>query len=573
MRPQGAGGPGGLGVSSTGGTARRGARRVALALAIALPALALAPWPAAASPRIVDVRVGRHPAFTRVVIETDGPASHRVEEGSDAITVRLDAAGRARTLRDDKSRHLSRVVVSEAGADASRVRLGLRGEVSLRTLVLREPDRLVLDLYDPGAAPALAKTSAPAARPTPAPAPPTAEAASPKPVPAPPAAERAERAAPSEFDEGKAGGEAFEPRAPVTDGPLHMARAEEEARAAAPAAEPPADAPSTPSTPSTWEDLAAADRATGAPAPEDVPAEPAGSGEAPGAEAAAAGPDAPGVPSGAEGTTTPGEALPGAGPAPPLLGSKAEAETAPEAVRPPPARAGEAAPESGREAPSLLGRPWAWLTLAVLLAVVVFWLMHRRRSAEESLALGAPPEPGEPFSLDEAGAPEDADAPAAAAPEAPGTPGASAGTSASPGPEPSALPFATGAALPEAAPAAPATPSHPAAPAAAHPTVPDTPESETMEPDTSPYADAPAAPPLAAPSGAGDADPRIRELERRLAHLETRLEEVVDAKERLERQVAAQTEELRVQRAAIARTQRVLRNLTRPEDEAGDTAP
>jgi hypothetical protein len=59
----------------------------------------------------------------------------------------------------------------------------------------------------------------------------------------------------------------------------------------------------------------------------------------------------------------------------------------------------------------------------------------------------------------------------------------------------------------------------------------------------------------------------LAELERRLALLEQRLEEVIDAKDRLERQVSAQTEELRVQRAAIARTQRVLRTVVRPEDE------
>jgi septal ring factor EnvC (AmiA/AmiB activator) len=59
----------------------------------------------------------------------------------------------------------------------------------------------------------------------------------------------------------------------------------------------------------------------------------------------------------------------------------------------------------------------------------------------------------------------------------------------------------------------------------------------------------------------------VRELERRVASLETRLDEVVDSRERLERQVAAQTEELRVQRAAIARTQRAVRNLSRPDEE------
>jgi hypothetical protein len=62
----------------------------------------------------------------------------------------------------------------------------------------------------------------------------------------------------------------------------------------------------------------------------------------------------------------------------------------------------------------------------------------------------------------------------------------------------------------------------------------------------------------------------LTELERRLALLEQRLEEVVDAKDRLERQVSAQTEELRVQRAAIARTQRVLRTVVRPEDEPSE---
>jgi hypothetical protein len=59
----------------------------------------------------------------------------------------------------------------------------------------------------------------------------------------------------------------------------------------------------------------------------------------------------------------------------------------------------------------------------------------------------------------------------------------------------------------------------------------------------------------------------VQELERRVAHLETRLDESNEARERLERQVAAQSEELRVQRAAIARTQRALRSLNRSEEE------
>jgi len=60
----------------------------------------------------------------------------------------------------------------------------------------------------------------------------------------------------------------------------------------------------------------------------------------------------------------------------------------------------------------------------------------------------------------------------------------------------------------------------------------------------------------------------LRDIEQRLAQIEQRLVRDSDARERLERQVVAQTEELRVQRAAIARTQRVLRTLSRPEDLA-----
>jgi hypothetical protein len=65
----------------------------------------------------------------------------------------------------------------------------------------------------------------------------------------------------------------------------------------------------------------------------------------------------------------------------------------------------------------------------------------------------------------------------------------------------------------------------------------------------------------------GDITRLVRELERRVVQLETRLDETVDARERLERQVAAQSEELRVQRAAIARTQRALRSLNRSDEE------
>jgi septal ring factor EnvC (AmiA/AmiB activator) len=75
-------------------------------------------------------------------------------------------------------------------------------------------------------------------------------------------------------------------------------------------------------------------------------------------------------------------------------------------------------------------------------------------------------------------------------------------------------------------------------------------------------------PPAAAMGGAdSDVSQLVQELASRIANLETRLDEANDSRERLERQVAAQSEELRVQRAAIARTQRALRSLSRSEED------
>jgi len=68
-------------------------------------------------------------------------------------------------------------------------------------------------------------------------------------------------------------------------------------------------------------------------------------------------------------------------------------------------------------------------------------------------------------------------------------------------------------------------------------------------------------------AGDGDIARIVRELQTRVNALESKLDEASEARERLERQVAAQSEELRVQRAAIARTQRALRSMSRPDDD------
>ena len=70
-----------------------------------------------------------------------------------------------------------------------------------------------------------------------------------------------------------------------------------------------------------------------------------------------------------------------------------------------------------------------------------------------------------------------------------------------------------------------------------------------------------------------DLSPMLQEIENRVAMLEGRIDEILAERESGEKQLDAHTEELRVQRAAIARTQRAVRNLSRPEDAGTSMQP
>jgi hypothetical protein len=103
----------------------------------------------------------------------------------------------------------------------------------------------------------------------------------------------------------------------------------------------------------------------------------------------------------------------------------------------------------------------------------------------------------------------------------------------------------------------------------------DAPMNQDMDLPVDPRKSPPAPPPRMGGSAAPSPDMArmLQDLERRMQTLEAKLDEANEAREKLERQVAAQSEELRVQRAAIARTQRALRTMSRgDEDKATEPA-
>src|SRR5262245_33248064 len=89
-------------------------------LAISLAALALVAGPTW-SARVVQIRVGDHPTFTRVVFELDAKAGYQIErrevDGELELVVKLDAASKPREL-SSKSPMIAGVEVEPSGDDS-----------------------------------------------------------------------------------------------------------------------------------------------------------------------------------------------------------------------------------------------------------------------------------------------------------------------------------------------------------------------------------------------------------------------------------------------------------------------
>ncbi|MCP5069328.1 MAG: hypothetical protein GY946_22415 [bacterium] len=449
---------------------------------------------------LTDVRVGVHKDYSRVVFQLDGVSPYQLSglesepEGGQLLTIVLEAApiGVA-PIRPAKSRHIRELQVGPGATGGSQVRIRLSGDVEMKELVLRKPDRIVIDFYDPGAGVASLVSSLVTKTP------------------------------------------AATPSAPV---PLESG---ELAAVSQPIAPQPAQGLDEPS-----ENLAAAPadgfQEAGAEQPEQEKLE----GEVIGGAAEEV-----------EQADAPEDAFAGV-----EIGEVVAEEPAQQM---PPGTSPESAdPQEAESNGSLLGSPVVMAALAgVALIALVFVLGRRRRAESEAEALS-------PLDAADDVEPEDDDGFAFAE----GT----QGEDDTEGAEEVAVPAVDESEPPPAA-------DHDIEPAAiAADETADQAAKEGTQMDQGTDYPAPAGAggalspaPLSAMGssqvGTGDTAKLVEEFDRRIAHLENRLEEVVDAKERLERQVSAQTEELRVQRAAIARTQRVLRTIARPEEEATEPAP
>jgi histone H1/5 len=463
---------------------------------------------------IVEVRVGRHAEFTRVVFELDRPAGYRVEKDreSGALTVTFDAASAPRTI-EARDGAISTVEVSPAGR-ASVARIAVRETgLRLQEMILANPPRIVLDVMH--APVAVAKKPA-ATKPAPVePAPPKPVAEKPATTPAPETV--AKEPAPPKTVE-KPG-----PATKPVEGPTAAAKP----AAKKPVAEtPPADPDAIAKA------LGDALQAAAEGARDDETAKPQIGGEAAAPVVAKSDPSAKPV------APKPGPvAKPVVTRAKPIPNSRSVAKTppAPTTTDRPAAGGTDSEATAGGLSPIALGAGAGILLCAVGLIV----MLRRRRPSKD---------------LDDEG--DEASASDA---------------------EPSFSESVFGEATAE-------TPAVASGSGATDlDSFFDDDDDAKMNPETKGdeamdqgISDLPADPdfgglPPAPVAPVAGPDPDVlrvvHELERRMAQLEGKLGEATEARERLERQVAAQSEELRVQRAAIARTQRALRTLSRGEEE------
>lgn len=492
---------------------------VALGLLVcAVPALAA---------EIVEVRVGRHPTFTRVVFELDRAAGYRIERSDPSmdvaeLIVSLEASSIPRSISKKKAL-IEQVDVEPNGRrSTARVRLSKEG-LRLKEMILTNPPRIVLDLLNDAPAPTVAKA---------------AEKAEPAPIPKATGDDRA-------FDDIVAG---IEPDA-AASADAGIAEPVEEATAMAEDAATAAEE----ATAAALEEATAAveeERAIDEPAPIEVARAEA---EADEAEAALFDEDPQTGDAGTPSEFDVDKAL-----------AELNAEPAPS---PSPAPAPKQADEPKKPRPmvakSTPDEEGGWLTWALaggavlLLAGGAFFFMKRRGGASDG---------------DEWDDEEDGDAIGF---------GSSSAEAANPFATPDEEQTVLGGADDETLVAGmmdgdeTTVVAVPDEEKESESVVFDSEENEMDDMEVisreqvNESLGSPAMPPVAG-GASDDVQAMFAEMTRRMEALESRCDELVDARDRLERQVAAQTEELRVQRAAIARTQRAVRNLGRGEEEVSE---
>ena len=139
-----------------------------LSTPVLLLALIVAGPSVAAAAEIVDVRMGAHKGYVRLVFQLDAPADYKLERGlgGEAMFVSIQARSGPLEMQSPAPPVDSVTVAPSRSGTLARVEFHQSG-VQLKEMVLTAPPRIVLDFMepDPAAAPVAAPVAAAATAP------------------------------------------------------------------------------------------------------------------------------------------------------------------------------------------------------------------------------------------------------------------------------------------------------------------------------------------------------------------------------------------------------------------------
>ncbi len=103
--------------------------------------------PVSAEARITDVRTGSGAARVRIVLDMDAPAKFKESSGPEGITLEIGTAAKSGIQRKVNDGTVGDIVLEKTGKNTSRLQVKLKKSAQHKVLVLKNPNRIVLDIY------------------------------------------------------------------------------------------------------------------------------------------------------------------------------------------------------------------------------------------------------------------------------------------------------------------------------------------------------------------------------------------------------------------------------------------
>ena len=102
---------------------------------------------ASAQAQITGMRAGSGAARIRIVLDMDSPAKFKESSTQDRITLDIDTAVTKKLQQTFNDASVKDVSIEKTGKKSSRLQINLKKPAQHKVIVLKKPNRLVIDVY------------------------------------------------------------------------------------------------------------------------------------------------------------------------------------------------------------------------------------------------------------------------------------------------------------------------------------------------------------------------------------------------------------------------------------------